>query len=97
MRRGHDARYPGRQVAGAEPGNAPDLAAAMKMQGAGYYRAAVEAGEPPGRWWGPGAEAIGLEPGSIIDHDVHAAVFEERIGAGRDEAGPGAGGQRQRR
>ena len=72
VRRGHDARYPGEQVA-------PELAAAMKMQGAGYYRAAVEAGEPPGRWWGPGAEAIGLEPGSVIDHDVHAALFEEHI------------------
>ena len=72
VRRGHDARYPGEQVA-------PELAAAMKVQGAGYYRAAVEAGEPPGRWWGPGAEAIGLEPGSVIDHDVHAALFEEHI------------------
>jgi conjugative relaxase-like TrwC/TraI family protein len=72
VRRGHDARYPGDQVA-------PELAEAMKMQGAGYYRAAVEAGEPPGRWWGPGAEAIGLEPGSVIDHDVHAALFEEHI------------------
>jgi hypothetical protein len=80
VRRGHDARYPGRQVAGTEPGNGPDLAAAVNMQGAGYYRAAVEAGEPPGRWWGPAVEALGLEPGSIIDHDEHAAVFEERIG-----------------
>jgi hypothetical protein len=42
VRRGHDARYPGEQVA-------PELAAVMKMQGAGYYRAAVEVGSLSGR------------------------------------------------
>ena len=25
-----------------------------------YYTGAVAAGEPPGRWWGAGAEALGL-------------------------------------
>ena len=49
------------------------------MQGSGYYRAAADAGEPPGQWWGPGAEAIGLEPGSLVDHDVHQALFEDRV------------------
>ena len=29
-------------------------------RGAGYYLAATEAGEPPGTWWGPGAERLGL-------------------------------------
>jgi len=24
-----------------------------------YYIGAAEAGEPPGRWWGPGAQALG--------------------------------------
>jgi hypothetical protein len=26
----------------------------------GYYLNAAQAGEPPGRWWGPGAQALGL-------------------------------------
>jgi len=30
---------------------------------AGYYIQASESGgEPPGRWWGPGAQALGLDP-----------------------------------
>ena len=29
----------------------------------GYYLSAAQAGEPPGRWWGPGAQALGLTPG----------------------------------
>ena len=32
-------------------------------QGAGHYLAAAEAGEPPGTWWGPGAERLGFPPG----------------------------------
>ena len=28
----------------------------------GYYINAAQAGEPPGRWWGPGAAALGLRP-----------------------------------
>ena len=26
----------------------------------GYYINAAQDGEPPGRWWGPGAQALGL-------------------------------------
>src|SRR5215813_4447672 len=29
----------------------------------GYYINAAQAGEPPGRWWGPGAKALGFTPG----------------------------------
>jgi hypothetical protein len=28
----------------------------------GYYINAAQAGEAPGRWWGPGARALGLSP-----------------------------------
>ncbi len=35
---------------------------------AGYYIQASESGgEPPGRWWGPGAKALGFEPGQRIE------------------------------
>jgi hypothetical protein len=29
----------------------------------GYYINAAQAGEPPGRWWGPGAQALGFTSG----------------------------------
>ena len=32
----------------------------------GYYLNAAQAGEPPGRWWGPGAQALGLIPGQTV-------------------------------
>jgi hypothetical protein len=28
----------------------------------GYYINAAQAGEPPGRWWGPGARVLGFTP-----------------------------------
>ena len=47
-----------------------DLGYIWKTQGeaagratGGYYINAAQAGEPPGRWWGPGAQALGLTPG----------------------------------
>ena len=33
----------------------------------GYYLNAAQAGEPPGRWWGPGAQALGLTPGQTVE------------------------------
>ncbi|WP_158220360.1 MobF family relaxase [Kineosporia sp. A_224] len=38
-----------------------------------YYTGAVGAGEPPGRWWGKGAAALGLE--GEVDADVMAGVY----------------------
>jgi hypothetical protein len=35
-------------------------------------------GEPPGRWWGPGARALGLEPGQKIDREPYDLLFGER-------------------
>ena len=32
-------------------------------------------GEPRGRWWGSGAAALGLEPGSEIDRETHRMVI----------------------
>ena len=49
-----------------------DLGYVWKTQGeaagraaGGYYLDAAQAGEPPGRGWGPGAQALGLSPGQI--------------------------------
>ena len=46
---------------------------------AGYYIQASETGgEPPGRWWGPGAQALGLEPGQMVERKPYDLLFGER-------------------
>jgi conjugative relaxase-like TrwC/TraI family protein len=46
---------------------------------AGYYIQASESGgEPPGRWWGPGARALGLEPGQIVERKPYDLLFGQR-------------------
>ena len=43
----------------------------------GYYLNAALAGEPPGRWWGPGAQALGLNPGQIVQRKAYEAVYQQ--------------------
>ena len=43
----------------------------------GYYIDAAEAGEPPGRWWGPGAQALGLTPGQVVERRAYDAVYQQ--------------------
>jgi TrwC relaxase/AAA domain len=46
---------------------------------AGYYIQASESGgEPPGRWWGPGAKALGLEHGETVERGPYDLLFGER-------------------
>src|SRR4051812_43866204 len=39
----------------------------------GYYLNAAQGGEPPGRWWGPGAQALGLSPGQVVERQPYDA------------------------
>ena len=51
---------------------------ATAKDAAGYYIQAAEAGgEPPGRWWGPGAQSLGLEPGEIVERKPYDLLFGE--------------------
>jgi conjugative relaxase-like TrwC/TraI family protein len=43
----------------------------------GYYLDAAQSGEPPGRWWGPGARALGLTPGQDVDRQPYDAVYRQ--------------------
>ena len=45
-----------------------------------YYLAAAEAGEPPGRWWGPAGQGLGLEPGQVAERGPYDLLFGERQG-----------------
>jgi hypothetical protein len=42
-----------------------------------YYTGAVSEGEPPGRWYGTGAEALGLS--GLVDHQDMEALYEHFI------------------
>ena len=44
----------------------------------GYYIDAAQAGEPPGRWWGPGAEALGFRAGQVVERKPYDAVYQQR-------------------
>jgi hypothetical protein len=75
----------------------------LAKDAAGYYLQASESGgEPPGRWWGPGAQALGLEPGQVVEREPYDLLFGERKapdgaplgrppGSGRKAAGIYAG------
>jgi len=43
----------------------------------GYYLNAAQAGEPPGRWWGPGVQALGLAPGHTVERAPYDAVYRQ--------------------
>ena len=61
---------------------------------AGYYIQASEGGgEPPGRWWGLGAKALGLEPGQIVERGPYDLLFGERKAPDGTQLGrpPGSG------
>jgi TrwC relaxase len=43
----------------------------------GYYISAAQAGEPPGRWWGPGAQALGFIDGQLVERKPYDAVYQQ--------------------
>jgi hypothetical protein len=44
----------------------------------GYYINAAQAGEPPGRWWGPGGRALGFAAGQEVERGLYDAVYQQR-------------------
>jgi hypothetical protein len=43
-----------------------------------YIQASESGGEPPGRWWGPGAEALGFQPGQTVERKPYDLLFGRR-------------------
>ena len=41
-------------------------------------QASESGGEPPGRWWGPGAVVLGLELGQVVDREAYDLLFGRR-------------------
>src|SRR5271166_5339498 len=68
LSKGYDLDYVWKQV---DRGPAKDAA--------GYYIQASESGaEPPGRWWGPGAKALGFDYGQRVDREPYDLLFGKR-------------------
>jgi len=68
LSKGYDLEYIWKQV---DRGPAKDAASY-------YLQASESGGEPPGRWWGPGARALGFEDGQRIDRERYDLLFGER-------------------
>jgi conjugative relaxase-like TrwC/TraI family protein len=62
------------EYAWAQVGSAAD-----RRKAGAYYIGAAEGGEPPGRWWGPGAQALGFLNGQEIERKPYDLVFGERV------------------
>jgi hypothetical protein len=68
LSKGYDLDYIWKQV---DRGSARDAASY-------YIQASEGGGEPPGRWWGPGARALGFEPGQRVERKPYDQLFGER-------------------
>ena len=68
LSKGYDLDYIWKQV---DRGPAKDAASY-------YIQASESGGEPPGRWWGPGAKALGLEPGQRVEREPYDLLFGKR-------------------
>jgi conjugative relaxase-like TrwC/TraI family protein len=53
----------------------------------GYYINAAQAGESPGRWWGPGAQALGFTSGQVVERKPYDAVYQQRDPRTGDQLG----------
>jgi conjugative relaxase-like TrwC/TraI family protein len=68
LSKGYDLDYIWKQV---DCGPAKDAASY-------YIQASETGGEPPGRWWGPGARALGFEPGQTVERKPYDLLFGQR-------------------
>jgi AAA domain/TrwC relaxase len=85
LSKGYDLDYMWRQ---AGPGS--------QKEGAGYYLQASQAGgEPPGRWWGPGAEALGFQCGQVVERGSYDLLFGQRQAPDGTPLGRPPGGGRE--
>jgi hypothetical protein len=60
-----------------------------------YIQASESGGEPPGRWWGPGAKALGFEHGQRVERRPYDLLFGERQAPDGTQLGRPPGGGRK--
>lgn len=72
LSKGYDLDYVWRQAS-----SGPDKSAVNC-----YIQASESGGEPPGRWWGPGAAALGFAQGQLVEREPYNFLLGERKGPG---------------
>jgi conjugative relaxase-like TrwC/TraI family protein len=85
LSKGYDLDYIWKQV---DHGPAKDAASY-------YIQASETGGEPPGRWWGPGAKALGFEPGQTVEREPYDLLFGQRKAPDGTRLGKPPGGGRK--
>jgi conjugative relaxase-like TrwC/TraI family protein len=60
-----------------------------------YLQASETGGEPPGRWWGPGAKALGFEPGQRVERKPYDLLFGKRQAPDGTQLGTAPGNGRK--
>ena len=70
LSKGYDLDYIWKQV---DRGPAKDAASY-------YLQASQSGGEPPGRWWGPGARALGFADGERVEREPYDLLLGKRQG-----------------
>jgi TrwC relaxase len=58
-------------------------------------QASESGGEPPGRWWGPGAQALGLGQGQVVERSPYDLLFGARKAPDGTQLGRPPGGGRK--
>ena len=70
--------------------------AGTEKSAADYYIQASEGGgEPPGRWWGPAAEALGFQRGQVVERGPYDLLLGERKAPDGTPLGRPPGGGRK--
>jgi len=85
LSKGYDLEYIWKQV---DRGPAKDAASC-------YIQASESGGEPPGRWWGPGAWALGFEDGQRVERQPYGLLFGQRQAPDGTPLGRPPGGGRK--
>src|SRR5260370_29338238 len=85
LSKGYDLDYIWKQVDGGP----------VKDAASYYIQASESGGEPPGRWWGPGAKAIGLEPGQTVERRPYELLFGQRQAPDGTQPGKPPDGRRK--
>ena len=85
LSKGYDLEYIWKQV---DRGPVKDAASY-------YLQASESGGEPPGRWWGPGARALGFEDGQRVEREPYDLLFGERKAPDGTQLGRSPAGSRK--
>ena len=69
--------------------------AAGERTAGGYYLNAAQEGEPPGRWFGKGAEALGFTDGQVVERDPYLAAYQQTDPVTGEQLGRAPNGYRR--